>query len=448
LDKLNGLTPQDVLDAACAIGEQKATDLTAIGPDQHGLSADEIAAINVFTQEDSSDRLYSSLNAALRSAEPGRVRPFWSYIRLLQQALAKLPESEAGAVFRGIQDRGMQRSGAHHYELETLQQMVRDGTPEIWWGFSSTSTSLEAVNTFLGGADAKKVIFTIDGGSSARDVKRYSAEPQEDELMLPCGTSFEVKTAASPTPNLLLVKVKETQATLFGAGRVAQPPALTELAQLLDAEGAAVDSASRQLEFHQQLPTGLMGLLINRCAARLCRGNPTSIWRRDLLTIVPAPRSEAMVLDEATAARLGAMKTHALRSEAQAQGVSEAALLDAESRHDESTTMKQAKQDYLALIASAPIKIELAISQQGSSTVALHARCLRDGGSSYHEACVRQLLAFEAEIEAVMRDSWPGCSASATGDALEEVGPEPEPELGGEPEPETEGWAEEGVPPQ
>ena len=41
-----------------------------------------------------------------------------------------------------------------------------------------------------------------------------------------------------------------------------------------------------------------------------------------------------------------------------------------------------------------------------------------------------------------------GCSASATGDALEEVGPEPEPELGGEPEPETEGWAEEGVPPQ
>ena len=143
------------------------------------------------------------------------------------------------------------------------------------------------------------------------------------------------------------------------------------------------------------------------------------------------------------------MKAHELRAEAQVQGVTEAALAEIDAVHDdESMTMKQMKQDYIALIASAPIKIELSISQQGSSTVALHARCLRDGGSSYHAACVRQLMAFEAEIEVVMRDSWPGCSASATGDALEGVGPEPEPELGGEPEPGTEGWAEEGVPPQ
>jgi hypothetical protein len=72
--------------------------------------------------------------------------------------------------------------------------MVREGTPEIWWGFSSTSTNLGAVQTFLGGANAieKRVIFTIDGGSSARDVKRYSDYPREDELMLPCGTAFEV----------------------------------------------------------------------------------------------------------------------------------------------------------------------------------------------------------------------------------------------------------------
>jgi hypothetical protein len=72
--------------------------------------------------------------------------------------------------------------------------MVREGTPEIWWGFSSTSTNLGAVETFLGGANAieKRVIFTIDGGSSARDVKRYSDYPREDELMLPCGTAFEV----------------------------------------------------------------------------------------------------------------------------------------------------------------------------------------------------------------------------------------------------------------
>jgi hypothetical protein len=132
--------------------------------------------------------------------------------------------------------------------------MVREGTPEIWWGFSSTSTNLGAVETFLGGANAieKRVIFTIDGGSSARDVKRYSDYPREDELMLPCGTAFEVsrpcqfcrpsgeivccsvlaqvcgvcariqprfglqvKTTGSPAPNLLLVSLREVDASLL-----------------------------------------------------------------------------------------------------------------------------------------------------------------------------------------------------------------------------------------
>ena len=49
------------------------------------------------------------------------------------------------------------------------------------------------------------MLFTIDGGSSARDIKRYSAYEAEDELTLPCGAAFEVKTASSPAPNLLLV---------------------------------------------------------------------------------------------------------------------------------------------------------------------------------------------------------------------------------------------------
>ena len=45
---------------------------------------------------------------------------------------------------------------------------------EMWWGFSSSSTSLPAVKTFLG-EDGLRIIYTIDGGSSARDVRRYSA---------------------------------------------------------------------------------------------------------------------------------------------------------------------------------------------------------------------------------------------------------------------------------
>jgi len=61
-----------------------------------------------------------------------------------------------------------------------LEQKVSSGTAvaaddhEMWWGFSSSSTSLPAVKTFLG-EDGLRIIYTIDGGSSAREVRRYSA---------------------------------------------------------------------------------------------------------------------------------------------------------------------------------------------------------------------------------------------------------------------------------
>jgi hypothetical protein len=440
-----GMVTEAAMGTGCQTAADKVAALAQQGPDPHGLSDDEIAAINLFTQ----DVLYGALNSALRSEAAEKVRPFWGYIRLLNTALDRLPESQAGAVFRGIKE-----PGSHCYTLDGLQKKMREGTPEIWWGFSSTSTNLEAVNSFLGGArsTAKRVIFTVDGGSRARDVKRYSSYEAEDELMLPCGTAFEVKTASSPAPNLLLVKLKETQATLFGSGRVAEPPALTELAQLLDAEGAAVDNASRQLDFHQQIPTGLMGLVLNRCAARLCGGNPTSIWRRDLRTIVPALRAEAMVLDATTSQYLADMKLSALHQQARDMGVAAGAV---DTLMDDETISKAAERARLMeLIAWAPLKIEVAVSQEGPSCVALHARCLRDGGNGLHVACVRQLVAFESVIEAVLTDSWPGCSASATGDTLESAiqeeqpEPEPEPELVWEPEPEEEEECmEEGVPP-
>ena len=50
---------------------------------------------------------------------------------------------------------------------------------------------MKTVDSFLG--NTKRVIFTIDGGSSARDVKRYSDYVQEDELLMPCG-KYRVRT--------------------------------------------------------------------------------------------------------------------------------------------------------------------------------------------------------------------------------------------------------------
>ena len=56
------------------------------------------------------------------------------------------------------------------------------------------------------------MVYTVDGGSSGRDVRRYSAfqaGAQEDERLLPCGTAFVVKAAEFMGPDLLMVAVRQ-----------------------------------------------------------------------------------------------------------------------------------------------------------------------------------------------------------------------------------------------
>ena len=64
-------------------------------------------------------------------------------------------------------------------------------------GFSSCTSNLQAAQGFLGQAGAR-VQYTIEGGSSARDVRKYSAfqdvqgQQDEDEVLMPFGSAFTV----------------------------------------------------------------------------------------------------------------------------------------------------------------------------------------------------------------------------------------------------------------
>jgi hypothetical protein len=110
------------LEKGCDVADAKVASLLADGPDPHGLSRDECAAINLFTQ----DVLYGALNAALRSGDSAQLQPYWGYIRLLNTALGRLPlASKAGTVFRGIKP-----PGSHCYELEQLQRCVPTDTQQ------------------------------------------------------------------------------------------------------------------------------------------------------------------------------------------------------------------------------------------------------------------------------------------------------------------------------
>ena len=185
--------------------------------------------------------LYEPLNAALRGQERVDVLPYWGYIRLLQHALFKLPRDESGAIFRAFpfdEKRLPQK-------LEDFEHLQRSATPEIWWGFSSCSTNLKAVAKFM---DSKpSVRYTVDAGSSARDVRRYSAyqggQVPEDERLVPMGSAFVVKEAAMMPGNVLEVTVKQIDDFKLDDAGVAteegDPPTEAQLEQKQDELGRA-----------------------------------------------------------------------------------------------------------------------------------------------------------------------------------------------------------------
>jgi hypothetical protein len=101
------------------------------------------------------------------------------------------------------------------------------GEPEMWWGFSSCSTSQQPVMTFLNedGQHVERVLYTVEGGSSARDVRKYSAFPEEAEVLMPFGSAFTVVTASKPDPGgtLLLVTLRQTHTFVYGGGGGMEP---------------------------------------------------------------------------------------------------------------------------------------------------------------------------------------------------------------------------------
>ena len=129
-----GSPSKDALARGVAAAYGKADALLAAGPDPHGLTRDEIAAINLYTQDGwggAVRNLFAPLNAALRSEERTDVKVYWGYIRLLQHALFKLPKDESGVLYRGIKLDWPGASTLSDYRAEMLRKQ-QSGEEEIW----------------------------------------------------------------------------------------------------------------------------------------------------------------------------------------------------------------------------------------------------------------------------------------------------------------------------
>lgn len=79
--------------------------------------------------------------------------------------------------------------------ISELGLQVKAGKEILWSAFSSTATTVDVMEDFLG-PSGPRVMFNIELTEKvARDIKAFSVFPKENEVFLPPNISFKVVSA-------------------------------------------------------------------------------------------------------------------------------------------------------------------------------------------------------------------------------------------------------------
>jgi hypothetical protein len=145
-------------------------------PNDHNLNKDEAATIYLYTMEMSEEVcVYRILNQTLRVEDRSNVRPWFAYLKLLDSATSKLPNVK-DVVWRGVN--------------KDVTQSFKKGQKITWWSISSCSTSVNVISSFLGKVP-QSTLFNIQC-STGKSIAAYTCYPNENEVILMPGTTFEV----------------------------------------------------------------------------------------------------------------------------------------------------------------------------------------------------------------------------------------------------------------
>ncbi|CAF1432913.1 unnamed protein product [Rotaria sp. Silwood1] len=163
-----------------------------------GLTQDESASIMLYTMgwEPLDKCLYIVLNDTLRSSErQQKLRPWYLFMRLFLSALFRLP-SLTKTAYRGV--------------TLDLSKRYTEGKTIVWWGFSSCTTVVNVLNSdqFLG-TKGDRTMFTLHC-LAAKDIRKHSYFPAEDEVLLMAATQFKVMGCLNQG-NLHIVQLEETR---------------------------------------------------------------------------------------------------------------------------------------------------------------------------------------------------------------------------------------------
>ncbi|CAF4157651.1 unnamed protein product [Rotaria magnacalcarata] len=161
------------------------------------LTQDESASIMLYTVtwEPLNECLYAVLNDILRTKDrQQKLKPWYLYLRLFLNALFRLPLLSTVA-YRGV-------------KLDLKTRYI-EGETIVWWGFSSCTTSMGVLQSdlFLGKTGIR-TMFSLQC-KSARDIRKHSFFPTEDEVLLMAATQFKIVSSLDQG-DLHMIQLEET----------------------------------------------------------------------------------------------------------------------------------------------------------------------------------------------------------------------------------------------
>ncbi|CAF1309449.1 unnamed protein product [Didymodactylos carnosus] len=162
------------------------------------LNQDEAAAIQLYTIEsiNTEQSLYFVLSQTLRSENRQKLKPWFSYLKLLLTALSKLPTVSNTTVYRGV-------------KTDLSKSYVKNQIV-VWWGFSSCTQSIGQSEQFLG-KTGNRTLFSIEC-QNGRNIQNYSFIPAENEILLLPAIHLQVVSSLTPAVGIHMIQLKEVNA--------------------------------------------------------------------------------------------------------------------------------------------------------------------------------------------------------------------------------------------
>jgi hypothetical protein len=163
------------------------------------MSEHERAALVLYTMEDypRENSPYFVMNRALRDKNRAAVRPWRDYIWLVMHGMRKIPEpTDVWQLTRGCKD-----ALGNEYKIgQTIQ----------WAAFSSTATNIGVMNEFVGTV-GKRTLFQVRllSPSYGRSLQDFSLFPDESEILLAPGCTFDVTSIFDAGNGLTMVQLQQ-----------------------------------------------------------------------------------------------------------------------------------------------------------------------------------------------------------------------------------------------